>query len=360
MAESHAETPDGVNAGESFGAGLLRQGEHIAPGSEPVQPDRGVHADALVTVTEQREQFIFRDGHGERLGEDGFRGLIDVGRDLEAPDRAFAVERVTADPVGEVGATVDAPGHADAHQTLVDHTQFLLTEGVAVRCEREGVHLALRELVQDEMATQVAIDGMTRFEEEAGRTVGIVGDRRDDREGLVGGAGREPDVLFHPAALDGLILMLVAPTGVGAFEEVHQAFAFLRLVAVVVHADHVAEGVKGDLLGITDAMGVDLEALAVWFAAQDGAFMWEEETATLLARDVRPFVADGPIDPAVRAEPQAMHVVAGIGDMCAETRRDDFLQVGDPVAIGVLQSPDVGDGGDVDPSVEVKHAGRDA
>ena len=55
-----------------------------------------------------------------------------------------------------------------------------------------------------------------------------------------------------------------------------------------------------------------------------------------------------------------MHVVAGIGDVSAETGRDDFLHVGHAVAIAVLQSPDIRDGGDVDPAVEIEDAGGDA
>ena len=55
-----------------------------------------------------------------------------------------------------------------------------------------------------------------------------------------------------------------------------------------------------------------------------------------------------------------MHVVAGIGDVSAETGRDDFLHVGHAVAIAVLQSPDIRDGGHVDPAVKVEDAGGDA
>lgn len=53
--------------------------------------------------------------------------------------------------------------------------------------------------------------------------------------------------------------MLVTPAGVRPFEQVNQALTLLRLVAVVVDADHVAEGVEGDLLGVTDAVGEDFE-----------------------------------------------------------------------------------------------------
>ena len=84
------------------------------------------------------------------------------------------------------------------------------------------------------------------------------------------------------------------------------------------------------------------------------------EAPAFLADDVRAFVADRPIDASVRAEPQPVHVVAGISDVSAETGRDDFLQVRHSVSVGVLEAPDVRDRGHVDPAVEVEHAGGDA
>jgi hypothetical protein len=50
----------------------------------------------------------------------------------------------------------------------------------------------------------------------------------------------------------------------------------------------------------------------------------------------------------------------GIGDMTTEARRDEFLELRHPVAIGILEAPDVGDGRHVDPTVEIEHAGGDA
>ena len=153
------------------------------------------------------------------------------------------------------------------------------------------------------MATQVAVEGMSRFEEEAGRSVGIVGDRRDDRERLIGGAGWHPHVLLHPAAVGGLVLVLIAPAGIRIFEQIHQAFALLRLVAVIVDADHVTEGVESDFLGVADAVREDFEAGAVGFAPQHASFMRIGEAAAFLAHDVRAFVSHRPIDASVRAEP---------------------------------------------------------
>ena len=349
-----------MDAGEAGRFRLQGERQHFRPGAEAMEPDRGVDADTLVAVSEQSEQLLLGDDGGERLGEDCLGGLVDVRGDVHAPDRALAVERIAADPIGEVGPPIGCPGHADAHQTLVDHAQFLLTEGISVGDEREGVHLAFRELVQDEMSAQVAVEGMTWLEEEAGGSVGVVGDRRGDREGLVGRTCGHPHVLLDPAALDGLILVLVPPPAVRPLEQVHQPFTFPRLVAVIIDADHVAEGVEGDFLGVAEAAGEDLEAATVRLATQDGAFMREEESPAFLAGDIPALVADGPIDASVRPEPQPVHVVSGISDVSAETRRDDFLHVRHAVPVGVLEAPDVRDRGQVDPAVEIEHAGGDA
>ena len=190
--------------------------------------------------------------------------------------------------------------------------------------------------------------------QEAGGTVRIIGDWRGDEERLVGGAFRQPHVLFHPAALDGLILMLITPAGIGAFQQIHQAFTLLRLVAVVVYADDVAEVVEGDLLGVADAVGVDFEVRPIGFAAQYGSAMREIELSAFLARDVAALVSHGPINAAVRAEAQAVHVMTGVGDVPTEAGRDDFLHVRYAVAIGVLEAPDVRDGGHVDPAIEIE------
>ena len=224
-----------------------------------MEPDRGVDADALVTVSEHPKQLLLRNRDRKRLGEDRLGGLVDVRRDLDTPDRAFAIEGVAADPVGEIGATIRRPGHADAHQAVIDHAELILAKSVAVGDKREGVHLPLWELIEDEMCAQVAVERVAWFEEEAGRAVGIVGDRRGDRERLVGCAGRHPHVLLHPAAVSRLILVLISPAGVRTLQEIHQPLTLLWLVAVIVHADHVAEGVEGDLLGVADAVSEDFE-----------------------------------------------------------------------------------------------------
>jgi hypothetical protein len=66
---------------------------------------------------------------------------------------------------------------------------------------------------------------------------------------------------------------MAAPAGVAALGDVHEALFLAGHVGVVVHAEHVAEIVEGDLLHVAQAVREDLEAAAVRLAAQDAAFV---------------------------------------------------------------------------------------
>ena len=107
-------------------------------------------------------------------------------------------------------------------------------------------------------------------------------------------------------------------------------------------------------------MGVDFEVRPIGFAAEDRALMREGELPSFFARHVTTFVADGPIDATIGSEAESVHVVPGIGDMSSEAGGYEFLLVRDTVAVGILEAPDVRDGGHVDPAIEIQHAGRDA
>ena len=57
---------------------------------------------------------------------------------------------------------------------------------------------------------------------------------------------------------------------------------------------------------------------------------------SFLTGDVRPFIADRPIDATIGTEAQAMHVVARISDMGAEAGDHQLLHVSNAVAIGIF------------------------
>ena len=84
------------------------------------------------------------------------------------------------------------------------------------------------------------------------------------------------------------------------------------------------------------------------------------ELSAFLAGDVAALVSHGPINAAVRTEEQAVHIVTGIGDVAAETSCDEFFHIGDTISVDVFEAPDVRDGGNVDPAIEVHDPGGDA
>ena len=112
---------------------------------------------------EKAEKFLLGNRDAKRLGEDGLRRLIGVRSHVESPDSTFAVERVAADPVGEVGLAVDAPRHADTHDASADGAEIGLTEGILIELQSKGVHFSFRELIEEEMSAEFSVEGMARL-----------------------------------------------------------------------------------------------------------------------------------------------------------------------------------------------------
>ena len=154
--------------------------------------------------------------------------------------------------------------------------------------------------------------------------------------------------------------MAAAPARVAALGDVNETLALTGHVGVVVHAENVAEVVEGDLLHVAQAVGEDLEAAAVRFAAHDAAFVRVIPAFALLAHHVRAFVANAPVDAAIGADAWAVHVVSRVGDVHAETMRDDLPLVGDAVVIRIAQAHEIRRDGDVNPAFVIQDARRDA
>ena len=169
-----------------------------------------------------------------------------------------------------------------------------------------------------------------------------------------------PKALAHPRGRFLHVLIIAAPTGVAALDDVGEAFAFAFHVGVVVHDEEITEIVEGGLLGIAHAVGVDLEVGTVGLDAEDGAFVGIIKVAAFLGGDVGALIADTPINAAVRTDREPVHVVAGIGDVDAEAVHENFADVGDAVVVGVFETPKIGRDGGVDPAIMVHHTGGDA
>ena len=143
---------------------------------------------------------------------------------------------------------------------------------------------------------------MARLAQEAGRTVGVIGDRRGVAEGLILGTGGLPDVFTHPAAVQLHVLVLIPPTAIGTFDDEDQAFAFLGLVRIVIDANNVPQIVESNFLYVANAGSEDLEASAIRLRTQHGARVREEEALTFLAEHVCTFVANRPVNAAIGTE----------------------------------------------------------
>ena len=84
----------------------------------------------------------------------------------------------------------------------------------------KGVHLPVRELIEDELAAQGTIQRVAWLPQEASGTIGVIGDRRGIAKGLIRGTVRLPDVFTHPAAIQLHVLVLIPPTRIGTFDDV--------------------------------------------------------------------------------------------------------------------------------------------
>ena len=78
--------------------------------------------------------------------------------------------------------------------------------------------------------------------------------------------------------------------------------------------------VEDELLGVSEARGVELEVRAVRLTAEDRAGVGEVEVLALFGREVHAAVTDGEVEPAVRAEAQAVEVMPAQGDVDAVAR----------------------------------------
>ncbi len=197
--------------------------------------------------------------------------------------------------------------------------------------------------------------------DEAGWTVGDVDDGGNDVGGLAFPA-RVPELLGVPGASAGReveVLIAHPPAAVAAFDDVDPA-GLVAAVGVVVAGKQIAEVVEGEFLGISQAGGVDFEVRPVRLAAEDRAAIRSVEVLAFLRRDVQAAVADGEIEPPVRAHLEAVEVVAEEGDVDAVAGAQGFLDLGLAVAVLVPQSPEVGDAGVEDVPFAGEQAGADA
>ena len=288
-----------------------------------------------------------------RLGAGGVLRLF-----IDAPDGTFFIQRITTHPVGHVERAIGAEAEADAHDAGIDEARAAHFKGAAFWANGERLHLAGGELVEDEMAVQTRSERSPWLVGEACGAVRVVREWWGDEERLL--CAGIPNAFAHPAALLLHVLVGAAPAGVALLGDVNEALLFAGHVGIVVHAEHVAQVIEGDLLDVAQAVGKDLEAAAVGLDSHHGAFMRVKPVFAFVARHVHAFVANTPVDTTIEPEARSMHVVPGVGDVHSEAMRDHFAHIGDAVIVGVFEPPEIRRDGGIDPAVMIQNARRDA
>ena len=100
----------------------------------------------------------------------------------------------------------------------------------------------------------------------------------------------------------------------------------------------------------------DFEVRSVGLETEDGPAVMRVVLLAFLGGEVETTVADGPPDASVRADGEAVHVMAGERDADAEAFFDDLTLRLDAVMLGVLQHPELRDAGEVDVVIPGHHA----
>jgi len=202
-------------------------------------------------------------------------------------------------------------------------------------------------------------EGGAGIEGEAGRAVVI----QTDGWGDVGRLSFMPwnaEILIHPRIESSTAILPVGtPAGIHVLDDVDEAFFFAGSVGVVVDSEHVAVLVKGDLLHIAESTGIDFKIRAVGVATENGTLVGVLEVAPLLRAGSYSLIADRPVDATIGAHREAMHVVAGVGEMDSEAIGNGFSLIGFAIVIGVAKLPDIGHDGGVNITIVVKDSGGD-
>ncbi len=169
-----------------------------------------------------------------------------------------------------------------------------------------------------------------------------------------------PELLRVPRAELRQELPADAPAIIGALDDVHPA----RLVAairVVVAGEEIAHVIESKRLGIAQAFREQLELRPVRLGAKHRAIVLRLDRLAALRRHARAAVGDRPVEPAVGAHLDPVHVVPAVRDVHAEAGRDRGAarcRLTRRRRRG--EFPEVRDAGEIDVPARGEHARRDA
>ena len=328
-------------------------------------------AHATVRVAQQASQLVHRaQAHAFRkqaLGLDHQR--IEV-RGLRgyAPQAAFAGLVPTSDPVADVQAAIAAKvavrGQRAPSPTLDRPGCVARPIGLHAKRQHAAPLRCAHEVAQEEASSILVtlhesgrVQARAWIARQARRTIGDVGARRQHIRCLSGKV-RQPQALVIPRTaqvrlLDPLVRL--TPADLGGFDHMHPTRT-VATVRVVVAGPQVAPIVEGQFLRIAQARGVDLEVAAVEVRAQHSARVRTVEQHAFLVDDLEAAIADRPIQQAIGAELNAVHVVAQQGHADAPTRALLRALIGLQIAVGVGELPHGRDAGVPDLTLVLEQA----
>ncbi len=154
-------------------------------------------------------------------------------------------------------------------------------------------------------------------------------------------------------------LMAHVPAGVAALQRIHHA-GEVADVARVVEGEKVAVFIEGEFLRIAQTFAKQLETAAVGLAAKDRPATGSRDDLAVFRRDVIAAIANGKIEPTIRAARDAVEIVADEGNAHAEARGDGFLGIRDTVIVLVCQLPHIRNAGEINRVVLREHREADA
>ena len=175
---------------------------------------------------------------------------------------------------------------------------------------------------------------------------------------------RHPRRLVPACNIDGVwpvteALVATVPPRHRTFHHVHHP-CLVAHVGVVINGEGDTVLVKCDLLRITKVVVDYFEIAAVRLHTENGTTILIVEVATVGCFEIVSTVSDGEIDAAIRAEGEAVEVVAAQTDTDAVAFLQRFPCVGNAVSIFVFEHPHVGNAGEVDFAIGRHDAGRGA
>ena len=203
-------------------------------------------------------------------------------------------------------------------------------------------------------------EGGTGVESESSRSVVI----ETDGWGDVGRLSFVPwntEVFIHPWIERSIAILPVrTPTSIHVLDDVDEAFFFARTVGVVIDSEHVAVLVKGDFLHIAKSTGIDFKVGAIGVTAKNGTLVWVLEMEPFLGGGAYALIADRPVDTTIGAHREAMHIMAGVGEVDSEAVGNGLALIGFAIVIGVAKLPYIGNDSGVDITIVVKDSGSDS